>query len=149
MVVSCAVKKSLTKLEIPFGPEFRGRMSAPTSAPVADDKSLPAQSAVDELPVQIEDDAERTKSSLARLTSHSIDRLARLMSEIQEMREFLISEGERVQREVANYAQLNQNVAFAATRIKAETFGTWSTAIAGEAHSGAKQLSNGRERLKR
>jgi hypothetical protein len=41
-------------------------MSAPTSAPVADDKSLPAQSAVDELPVQIEDDAERTKSSLAR-----------------------------------------------------------------------------------
>jgi hypothetical protein len=150
MVVSCAVKKSLTKLEIPFGPEFRGRMSAPTSAPVADDKSLPAQSAVDELPVQIEDDAERTKSSLARLTSHSIDRLARLMSEIQEMREFLISEGERVQREVADYAQLNQNVALAATKIKAETFGTWkSTAIAGEAHSGAKQLSNGRERLKR
>jgi len=125
-------------------------MSAPTSAPVADDKSLPAQSAVDELPVQIEDDAERTKSSLARLTSHSIDRLERLMSEIQEMREFLISEGERVQREVANYAQLNQNVALAATKIKAETFGTWkSTAIAGEAHSGAKQLSNGRERLKR
>jgi hypothetical protein len=73
-------------------------MSAPTSAPVADDKSSPAQSAVDELPVQIEDDTERTKSSLARLTSHSIDRLERLMSEIQEMREFLISEGERVQR---------------------------------------------------
>ena len=105
---------------------------------------------MDELPVQIEDDTELTKSSLARLTSHSIDRLERLMSEIQEMREFLISEGERVQREVANYAQLNQNVALAATKIKAETFGTWkSTAIAGEAHSGAKQLSNGRERLKR
>ena len=89
-------------------------MSAPTSAPVADDKSSPAQSAVDELPVQIEDDTERTKSSLARLTSHSIDRLERLMSEIQEMREFLISEGERVQREIANYAQLNQSVALAA-----------------------------------
>ena len=69
-------------------------MSAPTSAPVADDKSLPAQSALDELPVQIEDDTERTKSSLARLTSHSIDRLERLTSEIQEMREFLISEGD-------------------------------------------------------
>jgi hypothetical protein len=125
-------------------------MSAPTSAQVADDKSLRAQSALDELPVEIDDDTERTKSSLARLTSHSIDRLERLMSEIQEMREFLISEGERVQREIANYAQLNQNVALAATKIKAETFGTWkSTAIAGEAHSGAKQLSNGRERLKR
>ena len=105
---------------------------------------------MDELPVQIEDDTELTKSSLARLTSHSIDRLERLMSEIQEMREFLISEGERVQREIANYAQLNQSVALAATKIKAETVGPWkSTAIAGEAHSGGKQLSNGRERLKR
>ena len=37
-------------------------MSAPTSAPVTDEKSLPAQSALDELPVQIEDDTERTKS---------------------------------------------------------------------------------------
>ena len=108
------------------------------------------QSALDELPVQIEKDTERTKSSLARLTSHSIDRLERLMSEIQEMREFLISEGERVQREIANYAQLNQSVALAATKIKAETVGAWKgTAIAGEAHSGAKQLSNGREKLKR
>ena len=51
---------------------------------------------------------------------------------------------------IANYAQLNQSVALAATKIKAETVGTWkSTAIAGEAHSGAKQLSNGREKLKR
>ena len=125
-------------------------MSAPTSALVADDKSLPAQSTLEELPVQIEDDTERTKSSLARLTSHSIDRLERLMFEIQEMREFLISEGERVQREIGNYAQLNQSVTLAATKIKAETVGTWkTTAIAGEAHSGAKQLSNGRERLKR
>ena len=72
------------------------------------------------------------------------------MSEIQEMREFLISEGERVQREIANYAQLNQSVALAATKIKSETVGAWrGTAIAGEAHSGAKQLSNGREKLKR
>ena len=125
-------------------------MSASTSAPVADDKSLPALSALDELPVQIQDDTERTKSSLARLTLHSIDRLERLMSEIQEMREFLISEGERVQHEIANYARLNQSVALAATKINAETVSTWKgTAIAGEAHSGAKQLSNGRERLKR
>jgi hypothetical protein len=125
-------------------------MSAPTSAPGTDDKSLPAQSALEELSVQIEDDTERTKSSLARLTSHSIDRLERLMSEIQEMREFLISEGERVQREIANYARLNQSVALAATKIKSETVGAWKgTAIAGEAHSGAKQLFNGRERLKR
>ena len=100
-------------------------MNAPTSAPVADDKPLPVKSASEEFPAQIENDTERTKSSLARLTSNSVDRLERLMSEIQEMREFLISEGERVQREIANYAQLNQSVALAATKIKAETVGTW------------------------
>ena len=83
-------------------------MNAPTSVPVADDTSLPVKSALEEFPAQIENDTERTKSSLARLTSNSVDRLERLMSEIQEMREFLISEGERVQREIANYAQLNQ-----------------------------------------
>src|SRR6516164_9508800 len=127
-------------------------MNAPTSAPVADDKLPPGKSALEEGPAQIEDDAERTKSSLARLTSNSIDRLEGLMVEIQEMREFLRSEGERVQREIVNYAQLNQNVALAATKIKAETVGTWkSTAIASDAYnsSGAKQLSNGREKLKR
>jgi hypothetical protein len=40
-------------------------MNAPASAPVADDKLLPAKSALEEVPAQIEDDAERTKSSLA------------------------------------------------------------------------------------
>jgi uncharacterized phage infection (PIP) family protein YhgE len=125
-------------------------MNAPTSAPGADEKSLPVKSASEELPAQIADDTERTKSSLARLTSNSVDRLERLMSEIQEMREFLISEGDRVQREIVNYAQLNQSVALTATKIKAETVGAWkSTAVASEAHSGAKQLSNGREKLKR
>jgi hypothetical protein len=125
-------------------------MNASTSAPVTDDKSLPLKSALEEFPSQIEDDTERTKSSLARLTSNSVDRLERLMSEIQEMRKLLMSEGERVQREIANYAQLNQSVALAATKIKAETVGTWKgPAIAGETHSGAKQLSNGREKLKR
>ena len=110
-------------------------MNAPTSAPVADDTSLPVKSALEEFPAQIENDTERTKSSLARLTSNSVDRLERLMSEIQEMREFLVSEGERVQREIANYAQLNQSVALAANKIKSETVGAWKgTAVAGEAH---------------
>jgi hypothetical protein len=125
-------------------------MNVPMSVLADDDKSPPAKSAAAKFPAQIDDDTERTKSSLARLTSNSIDRLERLMSEIQEMREFLKSEGERVQREVVNYAQLNQNVASTATKIKAETVGAWkSTALAGETHSSAKQLSNGREKLKR
>jgi hypothetical protein len=124
-------------------------MNVPMSVLADDDKSPPAKSAAAEFPA-IDEDTERTKSSLARLTANSIDRLEGLMSEIQEMREFLRSEGERVHREVVNYAQLNQNVALAATKIKAETVGTWkSTSLAGDTHSSAKQLSNGRERLKR
>ncbi len=72
------------------------------------------------------------------------------MVEIQEMREFLRSEGERVQRVIVNYAQLNQNIVLAATKIQAETVGTWkSTVIANDAISVTKQLSNGREKLKR
>jgi hypothetical protein len=59
-------------------------MNAPTSAPVADDTSLPVKPALEEFPAQIENDTERTKSSLARLTSNSVDRLERLMSEIQD-----------------------------------------------------------------
>ena len=39
-------------------------MNAPTSAPVADDKPLPVKSASEEFPAQIENDTERTKSSL-------------------------------------------------------------------------------------
>ena len=58
-------------------------MNAPTSVLVADDKSPLVRSANEEFPTQIEEDTERTKSSLARLTLNSIDRLERLMSEIQ------------------------------------------------------------------
>ena len=39
-------------------------MDAPAAVPVADDKLLSVKSALEEVPAQIEDDAERTKSSL-------------------------------------------------------------------------------------
>ena len=83
-------------------------MNAPAAAPVADEKSPPVRAALEESPAQIEDDIERAKSSLARLGSNSVDKLDELMSEIQEMREFLRSEGERVHREILNYAQLSR-----------------------------------------
>jgi|SRR5215208_854545 len=49
-----------------------------------------------------------------------------LFSELQEVRDFLKSEGERVQREVANYAQLNQS-ALAAIKINTDTIGPWKS----------------------
>lgn len=123
-------------------------MNAPTCVTAVDAKSLPVKPALDEL-AQIEIGNERTKSSLAQLTSSSIEKLDELISEIQEMREFLKSEGERVQREIGNYAELSQSVALALTKIKADTIGPWK-GIDGEARqSGPKQLAGGRERLKR
>jgi hypothetical protein len=74
--------------------------------------------------VHIDGDAERMRSTLHRMTSNSVDELDGLFSELQEVRDFLKSEGERVQREIANYAQLNQS-ALAAIKIITETIGPW------------------------
>jgi hypothetical protein len=68
------------------------------------------------------------------------------MSSLQDVREFLRLEAERVEREVANYAVLQQSVASAATRILTETIGRKPTTVSGE---GVRQLFGVREKLKR
>ena len=73
--------------------------------------------------IQIEDDAERSRSFVARITSNSIDELGELASDLtsalQNLQEFLKSEGERVQREIRDYAHLNRTaVAAIKTRIE-------------------------------
>jgi hypothetical protein len=118
-------------------------MNAPTSAAAAD-KSLPLESAVElaveveisklikaeitsdsekqespKLPTQIENDAERIRSSVARLTSSSVDGLGRLTSELQELQEFLKSEVERVQGEIES--------ALAGINIIIETIAPWKS----------------------
>jgi hypothetical protein len=75
------------------------------------------------LAYQIDNDAERIRSSIALLTSLSIDELEGLVTDIQEVREYLKSEGERVQREIMNFAHLSQT-AVAATKKITETFGS-------------------------
>ena len=44
--------------------------------------------------------AERIRSSIARLTSNSTDELEKLMAELERLQEFLKSETGRVQREI-------------------------------------------------
>jgi hypothetical protein len=85
--------------------------------------------------VHADTEAEKIPSTLARMTAKSFEELEGLVAELQEVREFVKSEGERVQREIANYTQLNQS-AWAAVKIISETIGPWkSTAIDGEAQS--------------
>ena len=86
-------------------------MNGPTSSTDAD-ISLPTDSEVEaeisklvgqgipKRPPQIETDVERIRSSVARLTSSSIDGLEGLTSELQALQEFLKSEVERVQGEI-------------------------------------------------
>jgi len=65
----------------------------------------------------LETTAERFNSSVARLTSNSIDELQGLVSELQKMQEFLTSEVSNVQRQIDN--------AMAGINIIVETIGPW------------------------
>jgi hypothetical protein len=130
-------------------------MDARTSAAIVE-KSLPVQSAVEteikslleqqtskriqveqRTPkrIQIEDDAERSRSFVARITSNSIDELGELTSDLtsalQSLQEFLKSEGERVQREIVDYAHLNRT-ALAAIKTIIENTRTPSNGKDGE-----------------
>ena len=71
------------------------------------------------LPSQLQVNAERIRSSVARLTSNSINELERLTSELQQLQEFLSSEAERVQREIES--------ALAGTKIIVETISPWKS----------------------
>jgi hypothetical protein len=70
----------------------------------------------------LEISAERISSSVARLTSNSIDELQGLASELQKMQEFLKSEVDNVQRQIDS--------ALAGINIIVETISPWKS-IAG------------------
>ena len=71
------------------------------------------------LPSQLEHRAERIRSSVARLTSSSINELEGLTLELNALQEFLKSETDRVQREVES--------ALAGIRIIIETISPWKS----------------------
>jgi hypothetical protein len=128
-------------------------MNSPTPEEVTE-KSLSVESGLDSeirdllkqeniKPVQtahtkIEFDAERIRSSVARLASNSIDDLGKLTSELEQLQEFLKSETERVQRQIGDV--------LAGIGIIIETIAPWKTTdVAGPQNTHA----NGRDRLKR
>ena len=70
-------------------------------------------------PTKVEHRAERIRSSVARLTSSSINELEGLSSELNALQEFLKSETDRVQREVES--------ALAGLTIIIETISPWKS----------------------
>src|ERR1700758_3270559 len=125
-------------------------MNSPTSEEVAE-KSL-AKSAVDSDVRDFEAerttsaqaahskvgiDAERIRSSIARLTSNSTDELEKLIAELERLQEFLKSETGRVQREISNVLD--------GIGIIIEAIAPWKTA---EVDSTQNPRANGRDKLK-
>ena len=87
---------------------------------------------------KLEFDAERIRSSVARIASNSIDDLEKLTSELQQLQDFLKSETERVQHQIGDV--------LAGIGIIIETIAPWKTT--GVACTQNTQ-ANGRDRLKR
>jgi DNA repair exonuclease SbcCD ATPase subunit len=110
---------------------------------IADEKSLAAEVAAEteirNLVAQTAVDAERIRSPLAGYITNSDDELGKLISELQELRECLKSEAERLQREFANYENMQQNVSAAANIIN-QTIGPWKSSIGETQSSRTKPL---------
>jgi hypothetical protein len=65
-------------------------------------------------------------SLLERVSGSSVSEIDRLIADLRNVRDFLHSEGERVQREIASYAQLSQ-VAMTSVKIIAESMSQWKS----------------------
>ncbi len=67
-------------------------------------------------------------SLLDRVSGSSVTEIDRLIADLRSVRDFLHSEGERVQREIQSYAQLS-SVAMTSVKIIAESMGQWKSQV--------------------
>src|SRR4029077_17431374 len=122
-------------------------MNSPTSEEISEKSSVgksagdseventkPAQTAHSKVGI----DAERIRSSIARLTSNSTDELEKLIAELERLQEFLKSETGRVQREIGSVLD--------GIGIIVEAIAPWKTAGVGSTQN---PRANGRDKLKR
>ncbi|MCK1636183.1 hypothetical protein IVA95_00940 [Bradyrhizobium sp. 157] len=115
-----------------------------TTSAVPDEKAPPPEETLATQPGKeksnpaspLEITTERFNTSVARLTSNSIDDLHKLASELQKMQEFLKSEVDSVQRQIES--------AVAGINIIVETIGPWKSFAGSQAHpSGTRNLRAG------
>jgi len=67
-------------------------------------------------------------SLLDRVSGSSVGEIDSLIADLRNVRDFLHTEGERVQREIASYAQLS-TVAMTSVKIIAESMAQWKTQV--------------------
>ena len=77
--------------------------------------------------------ASNVNSLVQRIAGTSVREIDMLLRELEGLRDFLHSEGERVQREVAGYAHLSQT-AMNSTKIIAESMHQWRKLTNSKAH---------------
>ena len=70
--------------------------------------------------------ADNVSSLLQRVSASSVQEIDRLISELKMLRERLHEEGERVQREIVEYASLSR-AAMQSTKVIAESLSNWKS----------------------
>jgi hypothetical protein len=96
----------------------------------------PISVAAPEAPVEhgAEATANNVNSLIQRVAGTSLSEIENLISELEQLREMLHAEGQRVQREISGYAQLSQ-AAMKSTRMVSDNVQQWKRA--------AESLRNG------
>ena len=72
--------------------------------------------------------ANNINSLLDRVSGSSVSEIDSLIADLRNVRDFLQTEGDRVQREIASYAQLSQ-VAMTSVKIIAESMSQWKSQV--------------------
>ena len=70
----------------------------------------------------------QVNSVIDRVSSASVKEIEKLIAELENLRDFVQTEGQRVQREISGYAQMSQS-AMSSTKIMAESVAKWKAAI--------------------
>ena len=81
-----------------------------------------------------ESPATQMNTLVQRVAGASVAEIDSLISELESLRDYLHSEGERVQREIAGYAQLSET-AMKSTRLIADNVGQWKRNANGGRHN--------------
>ncbi|MFY9989612.1 MAG: hypothetical protein WAL40_01035, partial [Rhodoplanes sp.] len=72
--------------------------------------------------------ASNIRSLVQRVAGTSLQEIDNLIDELQNLRDHIANEGERVQREITGYAQLN-HAALTSTRIISDSMSKWKDAL--------------------
>ena len=77
--------------------------------------------------------ADHFSSLVERVAGTSVREIENLIAQLQGVRNFLMAEGERMQRELANYAQSTQ-AALSSAKIITESMGQWKSSAGASSH---------------